>query len=131
MTPWILAVLGLWLGQVFLAASFKTMLAPDPQAATADHLRGKDAAPEPSKVGGRAQRAKDNLQESLPIFLAVALLLEFQGDAGLLAQAGAATFLVARVLYVPAYLSAVFGLRSAVWTVGLVGLGIMVAALFV
>ena len=31
--------------------------------------------------------------------------------------------------YVPAYMAAVFGLRTTAWTVGLIGLGIMGSAL--
>ncbi len=128
MTPWILAVLALWVAQVFLAAGFKTVLAPDPQAAVHDHLRGKDRAPEPSIIGGRAARAQQNLAEALPVFLGLALLLEARGNPPVLAGQGAAVFLVARVLYVPAYLSGIVGLRSLVWAAAGVGLAMMVAA---
>jgi uncharacterized MAPEG superfamily protein len=124
MTPWILAVLGLWLAQVFFAAGFRTVLADDAVGATMDHMRAKDDAPELSKMGGRAVRAQTNLSESLPIFLALALLLEIKGAPGL-AVTGAITFLVGRVLYVPAYMVGVFGLRTAMWAIGLVGLGMM------
>lgn len=124
MTPWILAVLGLWFAQVFFAAGFKTVLSSDPRGATIEHMRGKDRVVELSRMGGRATRARDNLQESLPIFLALALLLEMKG-APELGVTGAITFLVGRVLYVPAYLVAVLGLRTAMWAVGLAGLGMM------
>jgi uncharacterized MAPEG superfamily protein len=130
MTLWILGVLGLWLAQVFLAASFKTVLAPDRAAATADHMRGKDHPPEVGVMGGRAERARVNLQESLPVFLGLALLHEIHGPPDLWAQVGAGVFLVGRVLYVPAYLSAIFGVRSGVWMVAMVGLALMAGALF-
>ena len=43
----------------------------------------------------------------------------------------AGTYLIARVLYVPAYASGIFMLRSLIWFVGLVATALMlVAALF-
>ena len=129
MTPWILAVLGLWFAQVFFAASFRTVLAPEPSAATADHMRGKDRPVVVSLQGARAERAKQNLLESLPVFLGLALLLEMQGQADGLATQGAMVFFVGRLLYAPAYHMAIFGLRTAMWTVGLLGLGMMTVAL--
>lgn len=128
MTVWILAVLALWFAQVFYAASFKTVLADDPAAAMQDHVRGKDQPVTLSVHGARAQRAKQNLAESLPAFLALALLLEHQGVQDGLGVQGAVVFLVSRVLFVPAYHVAVPGLRSLMWTGGAVGLGMMVAA---
>ena len=130
MIPWILAVLALWVVQTFLAASFNTVFAPEPSAATLDHMKGKDHKPEPTKLGGRAERARNNMLEALPVFLAIALLLQIQGDASTLAQAGAAVFLGARILYIPAYLVAIMGVRTLVWAGGWVGLGLMIAALF-
>lgn len=130
MTTWILAVLGLWLAQAFFAAAFKTVLAPEPADAVADHLRGKDRAVQPSVLGGRAARAQANLSESLPVFLALALLFEMQeAPPPELATQGAIVFVVARVLYLPAYLAAVYGLRTLTWMGGLVGLGMMAYAL--
>jgi len=130
MTTWILAVVGLYLAQVFFAASFGVVLTDDPAATTADHMRGKDLKPEKSIIGGRAQRALDNLKESMPIFLAIALLLHINGTNDGMAQTGAIVFLVGRTLYVPAYLLAVYGLRTLMWSTGLVGMGLMASALF-
>ncbi|MGK0348605.1 MAG: putative MAPEG superfamily protein [Myxococcota bacterium] len=126
----ILAVLGMYMAQVFVPASFRTALAPDATTATADHLRGKDNAPELSVMGARAQRAVDNLKETLPVFLTVAVLLQIQGTTGGLAQSGAIVFLIARVLYMPAYMLAITGLRTTVWSIGWVGIFLMVLALF-
>ena len=79
-------------------------------------------------MGGRALRAQRNMAEAMPVFLALALLLEMKGAPGL-AVPGAITFLAGRALYVPAYLAGVYGLRTTAWTVGLVGLGMMAYAL--
>ncbi len=129
MTLYILAALGLWLAQTFFAASFKTVLAPDASAAVQDHLRGKDQSVELSVQGARAQRAQQNLLESLLVFLPLALLLEIQGETSGIGAQGAGLFVVARALYAPAYHLAVFGLRTATWTLALVGLGMMAVAL--
>lgn len=78
----------------------------------------RDNLPELSVVAGRLDRAKNNMQEALPIFLALALLaLVKGGDTSEVAHA-ALIFLIARVIYVPAYVSGVPTLRSLVWLVG-------------
>jgi len=50
------------------------------------------------------------------------------GAASGLATIGAGIFFIARVAYVPSYVLAIAGLRSAVWGVGVVGLLMMAAA---
>lgn len=129
MTPYILAALGLWLAQTFFAASFKTVLAPDVADAVQDHMRGKDRSVELSVQGARAQRAQQNLLESLVVFLPLALLLEVQGHTTGLGVQGAAVFVAGRLLYAPAYHLAIYGLRTTTWSVAGAGLAMMVAAL--
>jgi uncharacterized MAPEG superfamily protein len=85
----------------------------------------RDSLPEMSVVAGRLDRAKNNMLEALPIFLALALLaLVKGGDTSEVAHA-ALIFLIARVVYVPAYVSGVPMLRSLVWLVGGVSLVMM------
>ena len=129
MTLWILAGLALWFAQVFYAASFKTVLAEGATAAVQDHMRGKDQAVAVTIHGGRAQRGVQNLQESMLAFLPLALLLHMEGYTEGLGVQGAILFLVARVMYVPAYHMAVFGVRTAAWFAGFAGLCMMAAAL--
>lgn len=131
MTPYILAALALWLFQTFLAASFKTVFTDDAPAAMMDHMRGKDKPAHLSVHGARAQRAHQNLLESLVVFLPLALLLEIQGDSDGLGAQGALAFVAARAAYIPAYHLAVFGLRSTAWTIGLLGLCAMAYAALV
>ena len=89
----------------------------------------RDNLPEMSVVAGRLNRAKNNMQEALPIFLALALLALIKGgDTSKVAHA-ASIFLVARVVYVPAYVSGVPILRSFVWLVGVASLAMMALAL--
>jgi uncharacterized MAPEG superfamily protein len=81
--------------------------------------------PEMSVAAGRLDRAKNNMLESLPIFLTLALLaLAKGGDTSETANA-ASIFLIARVVYVPAYVSGVPILRSLVWLVAVASLVVM------
>lgn len=82
----------------------------------------RDKLPEMSVVAGRLDRAKNNMLEALPMFLALALLALVKGrDTGEVAHA-ALVFLIARVVYVPAYVSGIPMLRSLVWLVGVASL---------
>jgi len=88
-------------------------------------MGNRDKLPEMSVVAGRLDRAKNNMLEALPIFLAPALLALIKGgDTSEVAQA-ASIFLIARVVYVPAYVSGVPMLRSLVWLVGVASLVLM------
>ena len=85
----------------------------------------RDKQPEMSIVAARLNRAKNNMLEALPIFLPLALLaLVKGGDTSKVAHA-ASVFLIARVVYVPAYVSGIPMLRSLVWLVGVASLFMM------
>ena len=85
----------------------------------------RDNPPEMSVVARRLDRAKNNLLEALPMFLALALLALVKGrDTGEVADA-ALVFLIARIVYVPAYASGIPMLRSFVWLVGIASLAMM------
>ena len=85
----------------------------------------RDKQPEMSIVAARLDRAKNNMLEALPIFLPLALLaLVKGGDTSKVAHA-ASVFLIARVVYVPAYVSGIPMLRSLVWLVGVASLVMM------
>ena len=85
----------------------------------------RDNPPEMSVVASRLDRAKNNMLEALPIFLGLALLaLVKGGDTSKVAYA-ASVFLIARIVYVPAYVSGVPMLRSLVWLVGVASLTMM------
>jgi len=91
-------------------------------------LSNRDRLPEATALGGRAERAAANTKENFILFAAVALTAQLAG-LGEQATAGAAVFFWARVVYLPVYLLGITYLRSAVWGVGVVGLGMMVLAL--
>ena len=119
LTTIILLVLVLYLVQLFLQETSRFGF----------DLRGivgnRDNQPELSVVAGRLDRAKNNMQEALPIFLALALLALIRGRDTSEVTRAASIFLVARVVYVPAYVSGVPMLRSLAWLVGVAGLLMM------
>ncbi len=119
LTTIILLVLALYMAQIFLQETSRFGF----------DLWGivgsRDNQPKLSVVAGRLDRAKNNMLEALPIFLALALLaLVKGGDTREVAHA-ASIFLIARVVYVPAYVSGVPLLRSLVWLVGVASLVMM------
>lgn len=123
LTTTILLVLGLYMVQLFLQETSRFGF--DLRAI----IGNRDNAPPLSIVGGRLERAKNNMLESLPLFLGLALLAVAKGHtAGLVANA-ATVFLIARAAYVPAYVSGIPMLRSAVWLVAVASLGAMAWAL--
>jgi uncharacterized MAPEG superfamily protein len=127
----ILFVLGLFVIQTLLPASFRYLLAgPGTGSRLKIALGSRDTQPPLSTMGGRAERALANMHEALPVFLTLALLHVSLGSQNELAVQGAWIFLIARALYVPAYLAGVFGVRSTIWVLSWFGLGMMTAALF-
>jgi uncharacterized MAPEG superfamily protein len=128
--PWILVVLALFVVQTWLPGTIRYLLSGrgvGPRLRIA--LGSRDEQPPLSRLGGRAQRALDNMHEAMPVFLALAILHVFRRTPGELATTGSAVFSIARTAYVPAYISGIPGLRSAVWAVSCIGLGLMVVAL--
>ena len=79
---------------------------------------------------GRITRAFHNLLETFPVFVALALALPLAGKAGGLGAAGAWIWLAGRVLYVPAYAMALKGIRTALWSISVAGLVLMLVDLF-
>ena len=121
LTTIILAVLALAMAQIFLQETSRYGF--DLQAIVGN----RDNPPDMSIVAGRLDRAKNNMLEALPFFLGLALLALSKGVETRQVVYGAATFLIARIVYVPAYVSGVPMLRSVVWLVANAGLLAMAA----
>ncbi|WP_316354717.1 MAPEG family protein [Devosia sp.] len=90
----IFLVLFLLLIQVALPGRYLTE-----QVGTDAQIGPRDDLPEPSRDLGRARRALANLQETLPVFLTLALLSILLGEQGWLSLAGGALYFVARVAH--------------------------------
>jgi uncharacterized MAPEG superfamily protein len=120
----ILLVLALFVVQTVLPNRFRERPASGGGSALTAALGPRDDQPPLTRVGGRAARALANMYEALPVFLTLALLNLFLGT-GAVATTGATLFFVARLLYVPAYLSGVVGIRTLIWIASVVGLVMM------
>lgn len=91
----------------------------------------RDGVPAPlTGLAGRVDRASHNFLETFVFFAAAVLVLAFlqKGDGH--TALGAQIWFWARVAYLPAYAIGVPFLRTAVWAVALVGLIMVVSALF-
>jgi uncharacterized MAPEG superfamily protein len=122
----VLLVLALFVLQTLLPNRFREPK-PAAEAGTLGEspLGPRDHPPPLTVMGGRASRALANMQEALPVFLALALLNLILGTAAAMAVTGGWIFLIARVLYVPAYLSGIPVVRTLIWVTGWVGLIMM------
>ncbi|WP_269581421.1 MAPEG family protein [Roseibium sp. Sym1] len=127
MTTWILAVLVLYLAQIYLSAALYL-----PSESLWQHAGGRDVLPEKGRYAGRADKALVNMKENLPFFLVPAVLaFVVPGTDMALAVTGAQVFFFGRLAYVPFYLSGIPGPRSIAYTVALFGNVLMAWALFV
>jgi uncharacterized MAPEG superfamily protein len=91
----------------------------------------RDEQRQPTGVAGRLFRALNNHTENLVLFT-IAVLVVVLGDASNgITQGAAWTYFGARVLYVPAYATGVYLLRSLIFAVGwLATLTMLLVALF-
>lgn len=88
----------------------------------------RDEQKQATGIAGRLKRALDNHFEGLILFT-IAVLVVVLGDAGSpLTEKCAWAYLWARILYVPAYASGVYLVRSLIWTVGFVATAVMLVA---
>ena len=88
----------------------------------------------PMPIGGvaaRLERAFWNFMETFPFFAAAILACAAAGKLDTtLTVWGAWLYVGARAVYVPLYATGVRGVRTLAWAVAIVGLGLVVAALF-
>ena len=119
LTTIILLVLALYILQIFLQETSRFGF----------DVRGivgnRDNPPELTVMAGRLDRAKNNMQEALPMFLGLALLALATGRDTSVVTDAALVFLIARVIYVPAYMSGIPVFRSLVWLTGVASLVVM------
>ena len=91
-------------------------------------LGNRDNLNEATPMGGRAERAARNSIEAAVFFVPLALVANAAGlDAEVLQGAKIAFW--ARIAYVPVYIAGIKYLRSLVWIIGVIGYGMMVAAM--
>ena len=78
--------------------------------------------PPPNPVVGRLMRAQANFQETFPIAIIALFGVVIAGRTSNLTALGGWIWLGARIVYLPLYASGVRGIRTAVWTISMVGL---------
>ena len=91
-------------------------------------LGNRDNLKEATPMGGRAERAAKNSIEAAAFFVPLALVANAAGMDAEVIQ-GAQVAFWARIAYVPIYIAGIKYLRSLVWIGGVVGYGMMVAAM--
>jgi len=88
----------------------------------------RENVPPPSRLAARADQAARNMIENMILFVALAAAVHFAGKESGSAQLGANIFFWARLAYWPVYLAGIIYLRTALWTVGVIGLAMMALA---
>lgn len=73
----------------------------------------------------RADRASANLQENLVLFAPLVLLVHVAGIANATTALGAQIFVAARIAHAAVYLAGIPMLRTLVWIISLVGMGMI------
>lgn len=87
--------------------------------------------PELTGIPGRLARASANYQETFPLFAAGILLVTVTNHQSDLTMWAAIIYLVSRVLYLIAYASGVYLVRSLIWNFATAAILVLLAACFI
>lgn len=85
-------------------------------------LSQRDEAQTVTGLSGRIVRAHHNLLDIFPQFAAALFVVHMAGANGQYAIIGAWVFVVARMIYLPAYIFGPTGLRTLCWVTGQAGI---------
>ena len=89
----------------------------------------RDAPPPPvSTVTGRLQRAFGNFRETFVYFAVAVLVVTLLNKTNANTALGAQIYFWARLVYIPVYAAGLAGIRTAVWTVSIIGLVMVLLA---
>jgi uncharacterized MAPEG superfamily protein len=89
----------------------------------------RENLPEATPLSGRAERTARNTAENFVLFAAIALVAHAAGATSPRVAAGAEIFFWSRLLYIPVYYAGIVYLRTAIWLVSVIGLGMMISAI--
>ncbi|MDH4190046.1 MAG: MAPEG family protein [Betaproteobacteria bacterium] len=92
-------------------------------------MGNRDHLPAAGPFAGRADRTARNTLESFVLFAALALVAHVSGIQSPRVLLGAEIFFWSRLVYIPVYYLGIAYLRTAVWTVGFIGLTMIASAL--
>lgn len=90
----------------------------------------REGVAQPAGWAGRAQRAHRNMLENLVLFAALVLIAVVSGRTNSMTLLGAQIFFWARLAYALVYLAGIPWLRTGVWSVSVIGMALVFAALF-
>ena len=82
-------------------------------------------------VAGRLERTLRNFLETFPLFVAVVVVAQLTGTHDALTEWGSRLYFWGRLAYVPLYAAGVPLLRSLVWNVATMSIGLVVVAVVV
>lgn len=85
----------------------------------------REGLPEIKGWGGRAARAHRNMLENLVLFAALVLVAVLADKTNATTLLGAQIFLYARIVYALVYIAGLTWVRTAVWTVSVIGLAMI------
>ena len=89
----------------------------------------RENLPEATPLSGRAERTARNTAENFVFFAAIALVAHAAGATSPRVATGAEIFFWSRLLYIPVYYAGIVYLRTAIWLVSVIGLGMMISAI--
>jgi len=92
------------------------------QFGSAYNAGARDAQRTATGIAGRAERAFRNYLETFPLFAAMVIAVHVTGKADWWSGFGAALYFWARVAYLPLYLAGIPYLRSAIWSLAMLGI---------
>lgn len=92
-------------------------------------LGNRDDCADPLGFAARTDRAARNMLENLVLFAALALVASVAGVASPNVELGARIFYWARVAYIPIYMIGIPVARTGAWALGVVGMGMIFAAI--
>jgi uncharacterized MAPEG superfamily protein len=79
-------------------------------------------------AAGRLQRAMNNHFEGLILFTIAVVVVTFSDQSNVITQFCAHLYLIARILYVPAYVQGLAPWRSIIWMVGFIATVVMLVS---
>ncbi len=106
-------------------------VAGNAQAGAKAAMGPRDEKIELTGVAGRLQRAMNNHFEGLILFGTAAVVITITDQSTALTQGCAHAYLVARVLFVPAYAQGLVPWRSVIWGIGFAATVVMLIAALV
>ena len=129
MTPelTVLALAGLLQGVQFAAFSVTANRQIGPKVA----MGTRDNAPALTGTAGRLQRALNNHFEGLILFTLAVVVVTLGDQSSGLTRTCAWVYLIARAVYVPAYVFGWVPWRSVIWAIGFAATMLMILASFV